>query len=72
MIGLGKHVWGVLAIVAGLILTGAVVWYCLFGFQTRDYEKEGTLVQVEAPEQWSQVCPAFVTEPASVVVDEAL
>ena len=72
MIGLGKHVWGVLAIVAGLVLAGAVIWYCLFGFQKRDFEKEGTLVQVDAPEQWSQVCPAFVTEPASVVVDEAL
>lgn len=72
MMGLGKHVWGVLAIAAGLILTGAVIWYCLFGFQKRDFEKEGTLVQMDVQEQWSGVCPAFVTEPASVVVDEAL
>lgn len=72
MIGLRKHVWGVLAIAAGLILTGAVIWYCLLGFQKQDFEKEGTLVQMVVPEQWGQVCPAFVTDPASVVVNQAL
>lgn len=72
MMGLGKHVWSALAIAAGLLLTGAVIWYCLFGFRKQDYEKEGTLVQMDAREQQSRVCPAFVTEPASVVVEEAL
>lgn len=71
MMGFGKHVWGVLVVVAVSVILGAIAWYCLSGFGGRDVEQEGTLVRMEAPLE-SGLVPAFVTNPASVVVDEAL
>ena len=54
-----------------MVLACAAVWYCLSGFGGRDVEQEGTLVRMEAPLE-SGLVPAFVTNPASIVVDEAL
>ena len=50
---------------------GTCVRSRLSGFGGRDVEQEGTLVRMEAPLE-SGLVPAFVTNPASVVVDEAL
>lgn len=72
MMGFGKHVWGVLVVVAVSVILGAIAWYCLSGFGGRDFEKEGTLVQMEAPADGETICPAFVTNPASIVVDGSL
>ena len=72
MMGFGKHVWSLLAVAAVMVLACAAVWYCLSGFGGRDFEKEGTLVQMEAPADGETICPAFVTNPASIVVDGSL
>ncbi len=71
MMGFGKHVWSLLAVAAVMVLACVAVWYCLSGFGGRDVEQEGTLVRMEAPLE-SGLVPAFVTNPASIVVDEAL
>lgn len=71
MMGFGKRMWGMLAVAAALILAVAAIWYCLSGLGGRDVEKEGTLVQMEAPGE-SGLIPAFVTNPVSIVVDETL
>lgn len=66
--GFGKRVCELLAVIAALILIGALVWYLSSGFGDRGYEKEGTLVWKEAESSVEEeVCPAFVTDPLSAV-----
>ena len=45
--GFGKRVCELLAVIASLLLIGALVWYLSSGFGDRGYEKEGTLVWEE-------------------------
>ena len=44
LMGFGKRVCELLAVIASLLLIGALVWYLSSGFGDRGYEKEGTLV----------------------------
>ena len=47
LMGFGKRVCELLAVIASLLLIGALVWYLSSGFGDRGYEKEGTLVWEE-------------------------
>ena len=62
--GFGKRVCELLAVIASLLLIGALVWYLSSGFGDRGYEKEGTL---DGPSVEEEVCPAFVTDPVSMM-----
>ena len=68
LMGFGKRVCELLAVIASLLLIGALVWYLSSGFGDRGYEKEGTLVWEEqntVPEE--EAYPAFVTDPVSMM-----
>ena len=67
--GFGKRVCELLAVIASLLLIGALVWYLSSGFGDRGYEKEGTLVWEETDESSmeEEACPAFVTDPLSMM-----
>ena len=67
--GFGKRVCELLAVIASLLLIGALVWYLSSGFGDRGYEKEGTLVweEMDGPSVEEEVCPAFVTDPVSMM-----
>lgn len=69
--GIGKRVCELLAVIAALLLIGALVWYLYSGFGDRGYEKEGTLVWEEMePSMDEEVCPAFVTDPVSEILGQ--
>lgn len=66
--GFGKRVCELLAVIAVLLLAGALIWYLSSGFGDRGYEKEGTLVWEEIdPSLEEEACPAFVTDPVSMM-----
>ena len=83
LMGFGKRVCELLAVIASLLLIGALAWYLSSGFGDRGYEKEGTLVWEEQnqlagdsprlEEAWNveeAAYPAFVTDPSSMIYGE--
>lgn len=69
--GFGKRVCELLAVIAALLLIGALAWYLSCGFGGRGYEKEGTLVWEEKdPSMEEEAYPAFVTDPVSRIAGQ--